>query len=84
MKETKMKTTLQALAAGIVTMLAAATFSTTASAAPWQGEHARAVQVQQYQVKRVAHRGHARFSHRHARHHHRHAHGRHFHRSTYR
>jgi len=80
-----MKTTLKALAAGIVTVLAAATFSTTASAAPWQGEHARAVQVQQHQVQRVAHRGHAsRFSHRHARHHHRHAQGRHFHRSAYR
>ncbi len=83
-----MKTTLKALAtftAGIVTVLAAATFSTTASAAPWQGEQARAIQVQQHQVKRVAHRGHAsRFSHRHARHQHRHTHGRPFHRSMYR
>ena len=81
-----MKTSLKAIAAGLVTALAAATFSTSAAAAPGHREHARAVQAQRYQhVERVNHFGRAaHFSHRQARHHHRHAPRRFQHRGWYR
>lgn len=84
-----MKTSLKALAtlaAGLVTALAAATFSTSAAAAPGHRDHARDLQVQRYQhAERVSHFGRAsRFSHRHARHHHRHAPRRFEHRGWYR